>query len=110
MHINGKLNQMSLALVGMLMLFSVAAAADFTWTLGADVPVPEFNCLDIDPAVVRDGAQLQVLYGAGGAEQLRIRRFEGSDLDDLHALPDGTRRIVHEAVRGRQLLGFGGLG
>ena len=31
MHTNGKLNQMSRALVGMLMSFSVAAAAHFTY-------------------------------------------------------------------------------
>ncbi|HVM48288.1 MAG TPA: hypothetical protein VMU04_09685 [Candidatus Acidoferrum sp.] len=75
------------------MLVPVAAgrAADFTMAFGPDVAVPEFNCLDIDPAVVCEGGQLEVVYGAGGAEHLRIRRFAGPDLDHLHALPDGKR-------------------
>ncbi len=78
-------------LFGMLVSLSAAAGADFTWTFGADVLVPDFNCLDIDPAVVRDAGQWLVVYGAGGAEHQRIRRFQGPDLDSLRPLPDGRR-------------------
>ena len=77
-----------LAAAAFLLSFLPAAmGADFTWSFGPDVAVPDFNCLDIDPAVVRDGGELYIVCGAGGAEHLRIRRFEGADLDSLHALP-----------------------
>jgi hypothetical protein len=91
MRISGKLNRMGRTFLGMLISIAAAMGADFTWTFGPDVPVPEFNCLDIDPAVVRDGGQVRVVYGAGGAEHQRIRRFQGPDLDTLRALPDGRR-------------------
>lgn len=79
------------AFLGMLLSLAVADGADFTWTFGPDVTVPDFNCLDIDPTVVCKGGQLHLVYGAGGAEHQRIRRFQGPDLDHLRPLPDGQR-------------------
>ena len=64
---------------------------EYSWCFGQDVILKKFNGVDMDPSIVRDGKKIWFIYGGGGVDHRRIRRWQGSNMDDLTALPDGKR-------------------
>lgn len=64
-----------------------AHAANFTWSLGDDTSFTQFNSVDMDPGILKDGADLWVIYAASGGA---IQRFKGPDMDHLVQQSGGT--------------------
>ncbi len=82
-----------MALIIMTTCFSFlpAQAADFTWTTGADVTASAFRYVDGAPGIVKDGNDLWVVYADGAVAGAPIRRFKGTNLDNLVQQSDGVK-------------------
>lgn len=71
----------------LLMLRTIEAeAADFTWSLGSDVPY-SLDRIDGDPGIAWDGSDLWMIY----TDDLSVwRRYKGTSMDNLERQPDGV--------------------
>jgi Carbohydrate binding domain len=67
---------------------NVVNAQNFTWSIGAPTSVSQFNSVDSNPGIVKDGNDLWMLYGNQGPEW---HRFKGTTMDNLVQQVDGWK-------------------